>query len=52
MVVNQQSRYAVSARTAIVIDERPGADGAPVPVEGNDVAWLSLELASGGYGNC
>jgi predicted dehydrogenase len=40
----------VSARTAIVIGERPGADGAPVPVEGDDVAWLSLELAGGGYG--
>ncbi|MGQ9548793.1 MAG: Gfo/Idh/MocA family protein [Roseiflexus sp.] len=41
---------AVSARTAIVIGERPGADGAPVPVEGDDVAWLSVELANGGYG--
>jgi len=42
--------HAVSARTAIVIGERPGADGAPVLVEGDDVAWLSLELAGGGYG--
>lgn len=41
---------AVSARTATIITERPGADGAPTPVEGDDVAWLSLELVSGGYG--
>jgi predicted dehydrogenase len=41
---------AVSARTATIIAERPGIDGAPLPVEGDDVAWLSLELVSGGYG--
>lgn len=41
---------AVSARTVTVVVERPGADGAPVPVEGDDVAWLSLELVNGGYG--
>ncbi|GIW00215.1 Gfo/Idh/MocA family protein [Roseiflexus sp.] len=41
---------AVSARTATLITERPGANGVPSPVEGDDVAWLSLELINGGYG--
>jgi predicted dehydrogenase len=41
---------AVSARIATIIEERPGADGALVPVEGDDVAWLSLEPVNGGYG--
>ncbi len=41
---------AVSVRTATIIAERPGADGAPVLVEGDDIAWLSLELVNGGYG--
>ncbi len=42
--------HAVAARTATIVAERPGADGTPAPVEGDDIAWLSLELASGGYG--
>jgi predicted dehydrogenase len=40
----------VSARTRVVIPERPGADGRLVPVEGDDAAWLTLELANGGLG--
>ncbi len=41
---------AVSARTVTTIAERPGPDGRPALVEGDDAAWLSLELAVGGCG--
>ncbi|MCA1595900.1 MAG: gfo/Idh/MocA family oxidoreductase, partial [Chloroflexi bacterium] len=41
----------VAARTRTMISERPGADGRPAPVEGEDVVWLQLELADGGVGS-
>lgn len=41
---------SVAARTTTIIAERPGVDGTPAPVESDDIAWLSLELANGGYG--
>ncbi|MFO7166526.1 MAG: Gfo/Idh/MocA family oxidoreductase [Chloroflexota bacterium] len=40
----------VEGRRRTVVTERPGPDGAPRPVEADDVAWLQLELADGGFG--
>lgn len=39
---------AASARTLVA--ERPGPDGALVPIDSDDAAWLSFELAGGGRG--
>ena len=41
----------VAARTRTVITERPGPDGRPARVEGEDAVWLQLELAGGGIGS-
>ncbi|MFL5807195.1 MAG: Gfo/Idh/MocA family protein [Roseiflexaceae bacterium] len=41
---------AVAAHMRTVVAERPGPGGQPAPVEGDDVAWLQLELAGGGRG--
>jgi predicted dehydrogenase len=41
---------AVAARTRIIVAERPGPDGRLASVEGDDVAWLDVELADGGRG--
>jgi predicted dehydrogenase len=41
----------VSARTRTLINERPGPDGAPTPVESDDVAWLQIGLVGGGIGS-
>jgi predicted dehydrogenase len=41
---------AVAARTRMVMAERPGADGRPVPIDADDVAWLQIGLAGGGRG--
>jgi predicted dehydrogenase len=40
----------VAARTRTVVGERPGAGGAPVTIESDDIAWLQIELAGGGFG--
>jgi len=40
----------VSAHTRTVVAARPGPDGRLAPVEGDDIAWLALELAGGGRG--
>ncbi len=40
----------VAARTRTVVRERPGVDGTLTAVSGDDIAWLDLELADGGYG--
>lgn len=41
----------LSARTRILVPERRGPDGAPVAVESDDVAWLSLGMANGAVGS-
>ncbi|HWQ15536.1 MAG TPA: Gfo/Idh/MocA family oxidoreductase [Roseiflexaceae bacterium] len=39
-----------SGRTRTVVAERRGPDGRMLPVEGDDAAWLELELVGGGLG--
>jgi levoglucosan dehydrogenase len=41
---------SVAARTRTLVAERPGPGGQPAPVEGDDIAWLEVELAGGGRG--
>ncbi|HEU5087751.1 MAG TPA: Gfo/Idh/MocA family oxidoreductase [Roseiflexaceae bacterium] len=41
----------VAAQTRIVVAERPDAHGATAAVEGDDVAWLQVQLENGGIGS-
>jgi predicted dehydrogenase len=41
---------AVHGRTRTIVGERPGPDGGMHAVEGDDAAWLDVELAGGGLG--
>lgn len=40
----------IAGRTRTVVPARPGPDGRLLPVEGDDAAWLDIELADGGIG--